>query len=97
MIARSIRGSFHPVTVYSAKANSRFFLTAQTPREGGSGATRILMNDPVSRDLSAPRARAEGAEEGHARDRHRPAVSTSSRIWNSAIRAWPRRSSSPRA
>ena len=33
MIARSIRGSFHPVTVYSAKATSRFFLTAQTPRD----------------------------------------------------------------
>ncbi|WP_244816597.1 sigma-54-dependent Fis family transcriptional regulator [Caballeronia sp. Lep1P3] len=45
MIARSIRGSFHPVTVYSAKANSRFFLTAQTPREASNGATRILMND----------------------------------------------------
>ncbi|WP_244849587.1 sigma-54-dependent Fis family transcriptional regulator [Caballeronia sp. SL2Y3] len=45
MIARSIRGSFHPVTVYSAKANSRFFLTAQTPREAAGGATRILMND----------------------------------------------------
>jgi transcriptional regulator of acetoin/glycerol metabolism len=57
MIARSIRGSFHPVTVYSAKANSRFFLTAQTSREGAKGATRILMNDPASRDLSAPGAR----------------------------------------
>ena len=45
MIARSIRGSFHPVTVYSAKANSRFFLTAQTPREAASNGTRILMND----------------------------------------------------
>ncbi|MDR5807353.1 sigma-54-dependent Fis family transcriptional regulator [Caballeronia sp. LZ019] len=45
MIARSIRGSFHPVTVYSAKANSRFFLTAQTPREAAKSATRILMND----------------------------------------------------
>ncbi|MDR5857197.1 sigma-54-dependent Fis family transcriptional regulator [Caballeronia sp. LZ062] len=45
MIARSIRGSFHPVTVYSAKTNSRFFLTAQTPREAASGASRIFMND----------------------------------------------------
>ncbi|WP_250453857.1 sigma-54-dependent Fis family transcriptional regulator [Caballeronia sp. ATUFL_M2_KS44] len=45
MIARSIRGSFHPVTVYSAKANSRFFLTAQTPREAANSGTRILMND----------------------------------------------------
>ncbi len=33
MIARSIRGSFHPVAVYSAKANNRFFLIAQTPRD----------------------------------------------------------------
>ncbi|SAL14270.1 Fis family GAF modulated sigma54 specific transcriptional regulator [Caballeronia terrestris] len=54
MIARSIRGSFHPVTVYSAKANSRFFLTAQTPREAGTGSTRILLNDPLS-----PAARAK--------------------------------------
>jgi transcriptional regulator of acetoin/glycerol metabolism len=57
MIARSIRSSFHPVTVYSAKANSRFFVTAQTPRDSASGATRILMNDPISRDLSATRGR----------------------------------------
>jgi len=45
MIARSIRGSFHPVTVYSAKANSRFFVTAQTPREAAGGPKRILTND----------------------------------------------------
>jgi hypothetical protein len=32
MIARSIRGSFHPVTVYSANATNRFFLIAQTPQ-----------------------------------------------------------------
>ncbi|KMZ12989.1 Transcriptional activator of acetoin/glycerol metabolism [Candidatus Burkholderia humilis] len=49
MIARSIRGSFHPVTVYSAKANSRFFLTAQTPCDG---AKRILLSDPASRAKS---------------------------------------------
>ncbi|WP_277188265.1 sigma-54-dependent Fis family transcriptional regulator [Caballeronia sp. BR00000012568055] len=57
MIARSIRGSFHPVTVYSAKANSRFFLTAQTPREASSGARRILLNDPntsITRTKKAP-------------------------------------------
>ncbi|SAK69662.1 Fis family GAF modulated sigma54 specific transcriptional regulator [Caballeronia hypogeia] len=59
MIARSIRGSFHPVTIYSAKANSRFFLTAQTPREGANGATRILLNDPASQSMStAPSTRA---------------------------------------
>ncbi|SAL71898.1 Fis family GAF modulated sigma54 specific transcriptional regulator [Caballeronia choica] len=59
MIARSIRGSFHPVTVYSAKANSRFFLTAQTPRDARTGVTRILLNDPVSREVSgAARAKA---------------------------------------
>ncbi|SAK73588.1 Fis family GAF modulated sigma54 specific transcriptional regulator [Caballeronia catudaia] len=61
MIARSIRGSFHPVTVYSAKANSRFFLTAQTPREGASGTTRILMNDPASA-RSKPAARKDTRE-----------------------------------
>ncbi|SAL11540.1 sigma-54-dependent Fis family transcriptional regulator [Caballeronia telluris] len=55
MIARSIRGSFHPVTVYSAKANSRFFLTAQTPRDAAKSSTRILLSDPVS---AASRAKA---------------------------------------
>jgi sigma-54 dependent transcriptional regulator, acetoin dehydrogenase operon transcriptional activator AcoR len=53
MIARSIRGSFHPVTVYSANANNRFFLIAQTPRDATTSATRILMNDPMSRIASA--------------------------------------------
>jgi transcriptional regulator of acetoin/glycerol metabolism len=58
MIARSIRGSFHPVTVYSASANNRFFLIAQTPRDAATSATRIFMNDPASRVLSsAARAR----------------------------------------
>jgi transcriptional regulator of acetoin/glycerol metabolism len=52
MIARSIRGSFHPVTVYSANANNRFFLIAQTPRDATDTATRILMTDPSSRDYS---------------------------------------------
>ncbi|ACC75520.1 sigma-54-dependent Fis family transcriptional regulator [Paraburkholderia phymatum] len=36
MIARSIRGSFHPITVYSAHANNRFFVIAQTPRDAES-------------------------------------------------------------
>ena len=58
MIARSIRGSFHPVTVYSANANNRFFLIAQTPRDAATSATRIFMNDPTSRALpTAARAR----------------------------------------
>jgi sigma-54 dependent transcriptional regulator, acetoin dehydrogenase operon transcriptional activator AcoR len=52
MIARSIRGSFHPVAVYSAKANNRFFLIAQAPRDDATSATRIFMNDPVSRAMS---------------------------------------------
>ncbi|CAG4923850.1 sigma-54-dependent Fis family transcriptional regulator [Paraburkholderia gardini] len=58
MLARSIRGSFHPVTVYSANANSRFFLIAQTPRDATSTATRILMTDPGAREYpSAARSR----------------------------------------
>ncbi|KND62425.1 Transcriptional activator of acetoin/glycerol metabolism [Candidatus Burkholderia verschuerenii] len=61
MIARSIRGSFHPVTVYSAKANSRFFLTAQTPREGANGATRILLNDRSNAPVTAPRTAAKSS------------------------------------
>ncbi|AQH00538.1 sigma-54-dependent Fis family transcriptional regulator [Burkholderia sp. KK1] len=62
MIARSIRGSFHPVTVYSAKANSRFFLIAQTPREAANGATRILMNDPSASARPKPAARKDTRE-----------------------------------
>jgi transcriptional regulator of acetoin/glycerol metabolism len=57
MIARSIRGSFHPVTVYSANANNRFFLIAQTPRDAATSVTRIFMNDPTSRALSTAAAR----------------------------------------
>ena len=60
MIARSIRGSFHPVTVYSANANNRFFLIAQTPRDDATSATRIFMNDPVSRAVSTSSTRAKG-------------------------------------
>ncbi|SEA32038.1 sigma-54-dependent Fis family transcriptional regulator [Paraburkholderia sartisoli] len=58
MLARSIRGSFHPVTVYSANANNRFFLIAQTPRDATDTATRILMTDPAAREYpSAARSR----------------------------------------
>ncbi|CAB3765345.1 sigma-54-dependent Fis family transcriptional regulator [Paraburkholderia solisilvae] len=39
MIARSIRGSFHPVTVYGAHTNNRFFLVAQTPRDATTFAS----------------------------------------------------------
>ena len=58
MIARSIRGSFHPVTVYSANANNRFFLIAQTPRDAATSVSRIFMNDPTSRALSTATTRA---------------------------------------
>ncbi|MDN7183300.1 sigma-54-dependent Fis family transcriptional regulator [Caballeronia sp. SEWSISQ10-4 2] len=58
MIARSIRGSFHPVTVYSANANNRFFLIAQTPRDAATSVSRIFMNDPASRALSTTATRA---------------------------------------
>ena len=58
MIARSIRGSFHPVTVYSANANNRFFLIAQTPRDAATSVSRIFMNDPTSRALSTTATRA---------------------------------------
>ncbi|MDR5754369.1 MULTISPECIES: sigma-54-dependent Fis family transcriptional regulator [unclassified Caballeronia] len=62
MIARSIRGSFHPVTVYSAKANSRFFLTAQTPRDAAKSSTRILLSDPVSAASRAKAVRKDARE-----------------------------------
>ena len=49
MIARSIRGSFHPVTVYSANATNRFFLVAQTPQNASGRATRVLVSDSSAR------------------------------------------------
>jgi transcriptional regulator of acetoin/glycerol metabolism len=42
MIARSIRGSFHPVTVYSANATNRFFLVAQTSQNNSGRVARVL-------------------------------------------------------
>jgi transcriptional regulator of acetoin/glycerol metabolism len=49
MIARSIRGSFHPVTVYSANATNRFFLVAQTPQSSAGRGTRVAMTAPAAR------------------------------------------------
>ncbi|HEY2608547.1 MAG TPA: sigma-54-dependent Fis family transcriptional regulator [Paraburkholderia sp.] len=57
MIARSIRGSFHPVTVYSANATNRFFLVAQTPQNSAGRVTRVLVTDSAARG-SAPDKRA---------------------------------------
>ncbi|MGF6504428.1 sigma-54-dependent Fis family transcriptional regulator [Paraburkholderia sp. 32] len=59
MIARSIRGSFHPVTVYSANATNRFFLVAQTPQNATGRVTRVLVPD------SAMRANASEKHEKH--------------------------------
>ncbi|RFU49342.1 sigma-54-dependent Fis family transcriptional regulator [Paraburkholderia sp. DHOC27] len=49
MIARSIRGSFHPVTVYSTNATNRFFLVAQTPQNSAERGTRIAVSAPAPR------------------------------------------------
>jgi sigma-54 dependent transcriptional regulator, acetoin dehydrogenase operon transcriptional activator AcoR len=57
MIARSIRGSFHPVTVYSANATNRFFLVAQTPQNSAGRVTRVLVSHSAARS-SAPDKRA---------------------------------------
>jgi transcriptional regulator of acetoin/glycerol metabolism len=57
MIARSIRGSFHPVTVYSANATNRFFLVAQTPQNSAGRVARVLVTDSAARG-SAPDKRA---------------------------------------
>ncbi|MDR6376004.1 sigma-54-dependent Fis family transcriptional regulator [Paraburkholderia caledonica] len=56
MIARSIRGSFHPVTVYSANATNRFFLVAQTAQNAAARGTRVAVTAPVAR-TSAPEKR----------------------------------------
>ncbi|MFM0080002.1 sigma-54-dependent Fis family transcriptional regulator [Paraburkholderia sediminicola] len=49
MIARSIRGSFHPVTMYSANATNRFFLVAQTPQNSAGRGTRVAITAPAAR------------------------------------------------
>ncbi|WP_042267905.1 sigma-54-dependent Fis family transcriptional regulator [Paraburkholderia heleia] len=49
MIARSMRGSFHPITVYSANASNRFFLVAQTPQNSAGLSTRIAVSAPAAR------------------------------------------------
>ncbi|NML30455.1 sigma-54-dependent Fis family transcriptional regulator [Paraburkholderia antibiotica] len=59
MIARSIRGSFHPVTVYSANATNRFFLVAQTPQNSAGRIARVLVPD------SAAATRNAGNHVGH--------------------------------
>ncbi|CAB3683168.1 sigma-54-dependent Fis family transcriptional regulator [Paraburkholderia rhynchosiae] len=56
MIARSIRGSFHPVTVYSANATNRFFLVAQTAQNSAGRGTRVAVTAPVPR-ASTPEKR----------------------------------------
>ncbi|MDG0023871.1 sigma-54-dependent Fis family transcriptional regulator [Trinickia sp. Y13] len=43
MIARSIRGSFHPITVYSANGTNRFFLIAQTPQKTSAARTARII------------------------------------------------------
>jgi transcriptional regulator of acetoin/glycerol metabolism len=58
MIARSIRGSFHPVTVYSANATNRFFLVAQTSQNNSGRVARVLGSDaPAAARHSAPEKR----------------------------------------
>ncbi|MDQ7978440.1 sigma-54-dependent Fis family transcriptional regulator [Paraburkholderia sp. SARCC-3016] len=62
MIARSIRGSFHPVTVYGAHTNNRFFLVAQTPRDATTFASAFST-------LPAPRAGTAGSGDTATRGR----------------------------
>ncbi|RKT21826.1 transcriptional regulator of acetoin/glycerol metabolism [Paraburkholderia sp. RAU2J] len=58
MIARSIRGSFHPVTVYSANATNRFFLVAQTSQNNSGRVARVLGSAaPAAARNSAPAKR----------------------------------------
>ncbi|MBW0445261.1 sigma-54-dependent Fis family transcriptional regulator [bacterium M00.F.Ca.ET.228.01.1.1] len=62
MIARSIRGSFHPVTVYSANATNRFFLIAQTAQNAAGRGARVAVAAPVPRtSTSTPEKRAPAA------------------------------------
>jgi len=77
MIARSIRGSFHPVTVYSANATNRFFLVAQTPQNSTGRVARVLAPDsaPASRGSQGSHAASgNGSNGSSAADRHHAAA-----------------------
>jgi transcriptional regulator of acetoin/glycerol metabolism len=68
MIARSIRGSFHPVTVYGAHTNNRFFLVAQTPRDATTftSAFSTLPSTRTGAGDAATRGRAAKSKETRA-------------------------------
>ncbi|PTR01943.1 transcriptional regulator of acetoin/glycerol metabolism [Paraburkholderia sp. GV068] len=62
MIARSIRGSFHPVTVYSANATNRFFLIAQAAQNASGRGARVAVAGPASASTSASTPRASASD-----------------------------------
>ncbi|MFC0400218.1 sigma-54-dependent Fis family transcriptional regulator [Paraburkholderia rhizosphaerae] len=68
MVARSIRGSFHPVTVYGAHTNNRFFLVAQTPRDATTFASAFstLPSPRAPAGDAAPRGRVAKTKETRA-------------------------------
>jgi transcriptional regulator of acetoin/glycerol metabolism len=59
MIARSIRGSFHPITVYSASGTNRFFLVAQTPQTTSN--THVTGTGSVTPEPAARRPAADAS------------------------------------
>jgi transcriptional regulator of acetoin/glycerol metabolism len=67
MIARSIRGSFHPVTVYSANATNRFFLVAQAPQKNSAGrVARVLVPEYATRATASTSSASSNAADKHA-------------------------------
>ena len=72
MIARSIRGSFHPITVYSANGTNRFFLTAQTPQRASTASTTSTTGTTSTKRIVAPAAPAPSAARRPARETAAP-------------------------
>ncbi|HEX9181457.1 MAG TPA: sigma-54-dependent Fis family transcriptional regulator [Burkholderiales bacterium] len=57
LVGRSVRSSFHPVTVYGARRGSRFFAVAQPPQRNASATREVAERPALAR---APAAEPDG-------------------------------------
>ncbi|HET9699766.1 MAG TPA: sigma-54-dependent Fis family transcriptional regulator [Burkholderiales bacterium] len=57
LVGRSVRSSFHPVTVYGARRGSRFFAVAQPPQRNAHAAREVAERPALAR---APAAEPDG-------------------------------------
>ncbi|HEX6829821.1 MAG TPA: sigma-54-dependent Fis family transcriptional regulator [Burkholderiales bacterium] len=61
LVARSVRSSYHPVTVFGARRGSRFFAVAQPPQRGAHAAEEAVER-PALALARAPAAGPDGGE-----------------------------------